>query len=221
MRSEIAGGASFSHVHIDLSPGETVIAEAGAMQSMSSEIELKAKTNGGFFSALSKKLFGGESFFVNEFSNPGSAPARVTIAADVPGQIIEIDLAPGQELCLQKGAFLAATGDVTFATSWAGFASWITREGLVRLKVKGPGRLWFSAYGGIVEREITDELKVDDGHLVAFDPGLSISVALAGGFFASMLGGEGVVARLTGRGRVYIQTRSIKGLAAWLNPKFR
>jgi uncharacterized protein (TIGR00266 family) len=221
MQSEIQGGASFSHVHIDLDPGESVIAESGAMQSMSAAVALAAKTNGGFVSALGKRLFGGESFFVNEFTNEGRAPERVTIAQDVPGQILEMHLAAGQAICLQKGAFLAATKDVRLSTAWAGFASWVTREGLVRLKAEGPGTLWFGAYGGIIKRDVTDELKVDDGHLVAFDPQLKLSVAMAGGFIASMFGGEGLVSRLSGSGTVYIQTRSIKGLAGWLNPKFR
>ncbi len=65
------------------------------------------------------------------------------------------------------------------------------------------------------------ELKVDDGHLVAYDSSLKLSIALAGGLFSSLFGGEGFVTRVVGDGTVYIQTRSIKGLAAWLNPKFR
>lgn len=221
MQSEILGGPSFSHVHIDLAPGESVITESGAMQAMGPSIEQSAKMNGGFFSALGKRMFGGESFFVNEFANSGSATERVTIAQDVPGQVIEMKLSGGQEICLQKGAFLAATEGVKLSTAWAGFASWITREGLVRLKAEGPGTLWFGAYGGIIKRTITSEIKVDDGHLVAFDPGLKLSVSMAGGLFASIFGGEGLVARLSGSGTIYIQTRSIKGLAGWLNPKFR
>ncbi len=221
MQTEILGGPSFSYVHIDLAPGERFTAESGAMQSMDAGVELSAKTNGGFFSALGKRLFGGESFFVNEFRNTAGRTQRVTIAQDVPGQIVELQLSAGQEICLQKGAFLGATPEVRLATSWAGFASWVTREGLVRLKAVGPGTLWFGAYGGILKRTVSQEIKVDDGHLVAYDPGLRLSVSMAGGFFASMFGGEGLVARLSGTGTIYVQTRSIKGLAGWLNPKFR
>lgn len=221
MRTEISGSPSFAHVHIDLSPGESVVAENDAMQSMSADIQMTTKTNGGFFSALGKKLFGGESFFVNRFANDASGPRRVTVAQDVPGEILELQLRDGHELCLQRGAFLACTENVRLKTSWAGFVSWFSGEGLVKLKASGSGTLWYGAYGGIIKREVSGELKVDDGHLVAYDPALKLKLAMAGGFFASVFGGEGLVTRLVGTGTVYIQTRSVKGLAAWLNPKFR
>jgi uncharacterized protein (TIGR00266 family) len=223
MKAQIMGNPSFSHVHVDLVPGETVTAESGAMQSMSAELDMKAVTNGGFFSALGKRWFGGESFFVNRFSNNGSGVMRVTLSQDVPGDIMEMPMAAGDVLNLQKGAYLAHTGDLKLRTFWAGFVSWFAGEGLIKLKVTagGAGSLFFGAYGGIQERQVEGDLKVDDGHLVAFDPALKLKVALAGGLFSSLFGGEGFVTRVTGSGRVYIQTRSIKGLASWLNPKFR
>ncbi|MFP4112928.1 MAG: TIGR00266 family protein [Spirochaetota bacterium] len=221
MRTEILGSPSFSHVHVDISPGEELTVEAGAMQSMSPELDMKAVTNGSFFSALGKKLFGGESFFVNRFSNGSSGPRRVTIAQDVPGEIVELSLREGQEICLQKGAYLAHAGNVKLTTAWAGFASWVLGEGLVKLKASGSGTLWYGAYGGMLKREVRGELKVDDGHLVAYDPSLKLKIAMAGGFFSSLFGGEGLVTRLVGNGTAYIQTRSVRGLAAWLNPKFR
>jgi uncharacterized protein (TIGR00266 family) len=221
MKSSIQGSPSFSHVVVDLGPGESFTAEAGAMQSMSAELEMKAVTNGGFFSALMKKLLGGETFFVNRFLNNGNRELRLVISQDVPGEIIELDLRGGKEICLQRGAWLASTEGVRFKTAWAGFASWLGGEGLIKLKASGEGTIWYGAYGGIIPREVEGELKVDDGHLVAYDSSLKLKIALAGGLFSSLFGGEGFVTRVVGDGTVYIQTRSIKGLAAWLNPKFR
>lgn len=221
MRTAIQGSPSFSHVHVDLSPGEWIRAEAGAMQAMSAAVEMRTTTNGGFLRAIGRKIFGGESFFVNRFSNPTSSVQRVTIAQDVPGEIIEHQVREGHELCLQRGAYLASTDGVRLTSSWAGFVSWISGEGLVKLRVTGSGTLWYGAYGGIIKRRVNGELKVDDGHLVAYEPSLKLKLALAGGFFASLFGGEGLVTRLVGNGEVWIQTRSIRGLASWLNPKFR
>lgn len=221
MKASIQGNPSFSHIHIDLDPGESVVAESGAMQAMSAELDMKAVPNGGFFSALGKRFFGGESFFVNCFSNGGSHPMRVTISQDVPGEIVELKLSGNQDLCLQKGAYLAHHGDVTFQPVWAGFVSWFSGEGLIKLKAKGSGTLWFGAYGGIIERQVEGDLKVDDGHLVAYDPSLKLKMALGGGLFSSFFGGEGFVTKVTGSGKVYIQTRSLSGLASWLNPKFK
>jgi uncharacterized protein (TIGR00266 family) len=129
----------------------------------------------------------------------------------------------GQEISMQRGAYLGHTGDVKLKASWAGFISWFSGEGLIKLKAKstGNGILFFGAYGGIMKRRVEGELKVDDGHLVAYDPGLKLKLAMAGGLIASLFGGEGFVTRVVGNGDVYIQTRSVKGLASWLNPKFR
>lgn len=223
MRATVQGSPSFSHVHVDIEPGESFYAESGAMQSMSAELDMKAISNGGFFSALGKKFFGGESFFINRFTNNGDRTMRVTIAQDVPGEIVELQLTDGQELALQKGAYLAHFGDVRLKTTWAGFASWVGGEGLLRLTAKASGRgtLYFGAYGAVIKKTLTRELKVDDGHLVAYTPSLHLKVAMAGGIFASLFGGEGLVTRVSGTGDVYLQSRSIRGLAAWLNPKFR
>jgi len=225
MKVQIEGNPSFSHVHLDLDPGESVWAESGAMQSMAAEMDMKAVSNGGFFSALGKKLFGGESFFINSFTNNTKDidPLRVTISQDVPGEIHHLTMTEGQTINLQRGAYLAHTGDLKIKTSWAGFISGFSGEGLVKLKVvaRGSGTLFFGAYGGMLEKEVTGTLKVDDGHLVAYDSSLKLKLALAGGLFSSLFGGEGFVSHVKGEGKVYIQTRSIKGLASWLNPKFR
>ena len=224
MNATIAGGPAFAHVHVDLEPGETVTAESGAMQSMSADMDLKAHLNGGFFSALGKKWFGGESLMASSYINNTTGTRRVTLSQDVPGEIQSVDLAEGESLCMQRGAWLASCGDVKVKTVWAGFTSWFVGEGLVKLLAVGTGSggtIWYGAYGGIIEREVRDELYVDNGFLVAYEKDLKLKISLPGGLFASIFGGEGFVTKVVGRGKVWIQTRSIRGLAAWLNPKFR
>lgn len=223
MKIDIQGNPSFCHVHIDLEPGENFIAESGAMQSMSAELDMNAVTNGGLLSAIGKKIFGGESFFVNRFSNNVDDSKRVTISQDIPGEIVKYEMAEGDEISLQKGAYLGHTGEIKLSTCWGGFISWFTGEGLIKLKAKsiGSGILLFGAYGGIIQKEINGDIKVDDGHLVAYDPNMKLKLTLAGGLFSSFFGGEGFVTKVVGQGKIYIQTRSVKGLASWLNPKFR
>ncbi len=224
MKATISGGPAFSHVHVDLEAGEKVTAESGAMQSMSAEMDLKAHLNGGLFSALGKKWFGGESLLTSTFSNNTSGTRRVTLAQDVPGEIRRVDLKDGETLCMQKGAWLASSGDVKVKILWAGFVSMFVGEGLVKLLAVGGkdnGTIWYGAYGGIIEREVVGELFVDNGFLVAYEKNIKLKIALPGGLFASMFGGEGVVTRVVGNGKIWIQTRSLKGLAAWINPKFR
>ena len=124
------------------------------MQSMSAEMQMKAVTNGGFFSAWGKKWFGGESFFVNRFTNRGSAPMRVTLSQDVPGDIIEMKMEAGRDLCLQEGGLPGPIPGM-FHSSPPGrdLSPGFSGEGLVKLKATGEGTLWFGAYGGIVEKK--------------------------------------------------------------------
>src|SRR5690606_31257740 len=122
---------------------------------------------------------------------------------------------------LQPGAYIASTNGVTLGLSWAGFVSWIAREGLFRLKVSGKGDVFYGAYGALVEKHIDGEYIVDTAHLVSYDPTIKLKLQLAGGIFSSLFGGEGLVTRVEGKGNIVIQSRSISGLASWLNPKFR
>lgn len=205
---------AFANVLVRLNPGEKIIAEADAMASMSASMEMRTRWSGGVIKAILKRIFGGESLFVNEFSSP--VPAELVLTQGMPGDIecIEVD---GTTLFLQPGAFLACEPGVKLGLGWAGWASFIGGEGLFRLKVSGQGRVWFSAYGGIFAREITDEYIVDTGHLVGYEPTISIRVGMAGGIFSSFFGGEGLVTKVRGPGRIYMQSRNFGGLAAWLN----
>ncbi len=218
MKVSIDGSPAFAHLQVDLEPGESIVAESDAMASMAADLDMEASFNGGFFSALAKKFLGGESLFVNTFTNNRSGVRRLTLTQGTPGEIREVRLS-GRSLCLQPGAFIAATPGVKLGTKWAGFASFIGREGLFKLQVSGTGTLWYGAYGSLVEKQIEGEYIVDTGHLVAYDPGMKLKVGLAGGIFSSFFGGEGLVTRVIGRGKIVLQSRSLSGLAGWLNPR--
>lgn len=205
---------SFANIVVKLGPGDKIIAESDAMASMSATVEMTTRWSGGMMAAILKRIFGGESLFINEFTS--EVPAELVLTQSMPGDIECIDL-KGNTLFLQPGAFLACEPGVTLGMQWAGLASFIGGEGLFRLKVSGNGRLWFSAYGGIFSREITDEYIVDTGHLVGYEPTINIRVGLAGGIFSSFFGGEGLVTKVRGPGRIYMQSRNFSGLTAWMN----
>lgn len=218
MQANIRGSQAFAYVEADLSPGDVLIAESDAMSSMAADLDLTAKLNGGFFSAFAKKFLGGESFFVNEFKNNTNGVKRLTLVQKTPGDIRQLEL-NGGSICLQPGAYIASTPGLTLGLRYAGISSFIGREGLFKLVVSGNGTLWFGAYGGLVDKEVRGEYIVDTSHLVAYDPQMKLRTQLAGGLFASFLGGEGLVTRVEGEGRIVLQTRSMSGFASWLNPK--
>jgi len=219
MKTEIKGIPSFGYIDVTLEPGESICCESDAMASMSSGLDMDVKLNGGFFSAIFKRFFGDESFFLSHFKNNTQQSGKIVIVQDVPGEIRELTL-NGNSYCLQPGAYLASTGDVKLGIKWAGFVSFIAREGLFKLVVSGNGKVWFGAYGGLLEHEVDGDFLVDTSHLVAYEPQMKLKLQFAGGIFSSILGGEGLVTRMEGKGKIIIQSRSLSGLSSWINPKF-
>lgn len=214
MQVEIRDKPSFANIHVKLQPGDQIVAEADAMASMSSTIDMRTRWSGGFIRAVLKRIFGGESLFLNTFSTEQGGDLVIT--QPFPGDIECIEL-KGNTMYLQPGAFIACEPGVKLGLGWAGIRMFVAREGLFRLKVSGNGRVWFGAYGGIFQKEIDGQYVVDSGHLVAYEPSIGVRIGMAGGVFSSFFSGEGLVTRVSGPGRIYMQSRSFGGLAAWTN----
>lgn len=217
MNIEIRNKPGFANILVKLSRGETITAESDAMASMSTHLKMKAKLNGGLFSGLLKKIFIGETLFVNQFTCPASAhEAELVLTQPTPGDICEMELR-NESFYFQPGAYIAHTGDIKMGVGYAGFSSWVNREGLFRIKAYGTGKIYFGAYGCIVKRKISGSFVVDTGHLVGYSPTIKLRLGLAGGVFSSYFGGEGIVSKLEGDGEIYLQTRSIESLANLTN----
>lgn len=214
METEIRDKPAFANILVKMNAGESITAESDAMTSMSASIKIQTKLNGGFINAVLRRFFGGESLFVNDFI--ATETSELVLTQPYPGDIECIDLS-GNTFFLQPGAYIASQSGVKLGLSWAGFASWIGGEGLFRLKVSGQGKVWFGAYGGIFVKEITDTYVVDTGHLVAYEPTIQMKVGMAGGIFSSFFSKEGLVSRIKGPGKIYLQSRSIEGLTTWIN----
>jgi uncharacterized protein (TIGR00266 family) len=214
MEVTIRNAPSFANLLVNFEPGDRIVAEADAMASMSSGIEMTTRWNGGVFRAIARRIFGGESLFVNEFK--ATKPGHIVITQPFPGDMACLEL-KGNTMFLQPGAYIASEPQVTLGLGWAGIRSFISGEGLFRMKVSGYGRVWFGAYGAIFTREVVGEYIVDTGHLVAYEPTIGIRVGMAGGIFSSFFGGEGLITRVNGQGKIYMQSRSFEGLAAWTN----
>lgn len=220
MRYEVKYKPTFATMFITLNPGESIITEAGAMTSMNAELSIKTELSGGLIPALLKKFFGGESMFINTFSNNTQKPLELVLSQAVIGDIECFDLSEG-ELCLQPGAFIAYTKGVKMGVQWAGFKSWVLGEGLFKLKLGGKGLVFFGCYGGLTKKSVTGDFLVDTSHLVAYSPELKMNIQMAGSLMASITSGEGFVNRISGNGIIYLQSRSISGLVSFLSPKVR
>lgn len=218
MQHEILHRPSYALARIILASGEKLQAEAGAMVSMSDSIHLDTGVRGGLLGGLKRSVLGGESFFINTFTAEQSG--EVTVAPGLPGDIEALDLA-GQTLLIQSGSFLAATPDIEIDTKWGGGRSFFSGEGLFLLKATGHGTIFVSSYGAIhaVNLAAGEQYTVDTGHMVAFDETVQYDVGRSGGWKTTLLSGEGLVCKLTGPGRFYMQTRSQDALLDWLLPR--
>ncbi len=218
MKHEVRYGPSYALGIVSLEAGEKIQAEAGAMVSMSDTIKMDTGVKGGVISGLKRSVLGGESFFINTFT--AEQPGEVTIAPALPGDIVTLELTQ-QTLFVQSGSFLAATPGVDIDTKWGGGKTFFSREGLFLLKCGGSGTIFVSSYGAIhlVELQPSQRYVVDTGHMVAFDETVRYDVGRAGGWKSTLLGGEGLVCKLTGPGRFYLQTRSPDSFLQWLVPK--
>lgn len=227
MQTAIENGPSFAWLRAQLRPGDEIQAEAGAMVRVDPQVEMSTHLNAGyhagllrklmaFLVAVFRKLFGGETIFVNRFST--QAGGEVVLAPVLSGNILHRTLSGGAPLFVQAGSYLASTGTVDTKLRFGGLRTLFGGEGLVLLECTGAGELWMNAYGGIIPIEVNGNFTVDTGHIVAFDGALNFRVSSVGGVKSFLFSGEGLVCRFQGQGTVYVQSRNLGALVGWLSP---
>lgn len=220
-------GDDMQTVEVELDPGETVIAEAGAMNWMEDGISFEAKMGDGsqpdqgfmgkLFSA-GKRAITGESMFITHFTNQARGKKRVAFSAPYPGKIIPLDMAAmGGELICQKDAFLcAALGTrLSIAFSKKLGTGFFGGEGFILQRLQGDGMAFIHAGGTIVKKELHNEIiRVDTGCIVGFSPGIDYDIERAGNLKSMFFGGEGLfLATLSGQGTVFLQSLPFSRLA--------
>lgn len=228
MKHQILYQPSYSLAVINLEKGEQIVAESGAMVSMSPTIKMEAKmSGGGVFGAL-KSAVGGESVFRTTFTAE-TGPGEVTFAPSAMGDICSVPMT-GPKFFVQPGSYLAGDAGLTINVQGS-LRGMLSGEGLFLLTVEGSGVLLLSSFGAIHTKDLGpgEEYIVDTGHIVAFDSSVSYGIEKAsgksegvGGFLKGMvqsaMSGEGFVCRYKGPGRIYMQTRQLAGFASDLIP---
>ena len=212
MEFRILSRPSYSLLELKMEDGEEVQAETGAMVYMRN-VELKTQMKGGLLGGFKRTLLGGESFFINRFVSRGDG--LLGLAPSYQGDIVHLKV--DGRVYAQSGAFLASSPEIDIDTKWGGAKTFFAGEGLFLLKLEGQGDLWLSSFGGVESVDVDGRLKVDTGHIVAFEDALDFTISRAGGLKATLLSGEGLVADFKGYGKVWIQTRSIADYIGWLS----
>ncbi len=223
-------GEELQFVEVELDPGESAVAEAGAMMYMTQGIEMQTVFGDGSAGSLSKgimdrllgagkRLLTGESLFMTVFTNAGKGKQRVAFAAPFAGRIVPMDLSTlGGQLICQKDSFLCAARGVSIGIAFQRKigVGLFGGEGFIMQRLEGDGLCFVHAGGTIqvVDLGPGDNIRVDTGCLVALQSSVSYDIQFVGKVKTALFGGEGIFfASLTGPGKVWLQSLPLSRLA--------
>ena len=219
-------GTTMPVLEVRLDPGESVVAESGELGWVTDSIELQTSTAlagaDGMWDAA-KRSFGGGSFFMTEYSAT-TAPGVAVFPARLPGSIINVPLGPERSYTVQRGGFLAGTFGCELATAFhpgkigsglfGGF-------GFVLQRLSGSGHAWIALGGELSEYELDagETLRVHPGHVGLLDGTVTYELTTVPGLKNKVFGGDGLfLMRLTGPGKVWLQSMNLADLAGALAP---
>jgi uncharacterized protein (TIGR00266 family) len=221
-------GQELQFLEVELDPGESAIAEAGAMVWKDRQISMNtlfgdgSEASQGLMGKLmgaGKRLLTGESLFTTLFTHEGQGKARVAFAAPVPGAILPLKLSDyGGTLICQKDAFLAGARGVSIGIHLQKrvMTGLFGGEGFIMQRLDGDGWVFVQMGGMVIERDLAsgEEIHVDTGCVAAFTASVDMDIITAGNVKSILFGGEGVFfARLRGPGHVWIQSLPFARLA--------
>lgn len=223
MAGQMMGGSQYKIVGstlqaaiLTLKNGANIYSETGALSWMSDGVNMNTNMGGGI-GGLFKRALGGESLFVVDYVAQREG-ALIAFSSDFPGKILPINLSQGQTMIAQKQSFLVAEKTVNLSIQFNRKlgSGLFGGEGFILQKFDGPGTFFVAFDGEIVEYtlEAGQTLKVDTGHVAMFEPSVGFDIEMVKGFKNILFGGEGLFfAKLTGPGRVWLQTMPMSKLA--------
>lgn len=217
-------GTTMPVLEVTLQPGESIIAESGQLSWMTSAIDLHTSTGlggGGGLLGLVKRVTGGGTLFMTEYTAQGDSGA-VAFATKVPGHIVEIDVRPGLGYLVHRHGFLCGLPGVQLS---AGFqrslgAGIFGGNGFVLQKIGGEAHAWIELDGEVVTYELAagETMRVHPGHVGMFEERVSFDVTMMKGVRNALFGDGLFLARLTGPGKIWLQSLPLANLAHALEP---
>ena len=209
-------GTTLPVVTITLDPGQRIYSSSGGMSWMTEGVEMETNTGGGLGKMFKRALSGESLFVVDYYVERGEG--EIAFSAEFPGNILDLDLANGQSVIVQKDAFMCAEKSVELDLHFRKRlgAGLFGGEGFMLQRLTGPGRAFVNFDGEILVKELQpgELLRVDTGHVAMFEPTVDFDVEIVRGFKNILLGGEGLfLATLRGPGKAYLQTMPMDKLA--------
>lgn len=222
MNVRVVDRGAFTWALVTIRPGERFVSESGAMFRASTNVDVdvttRTKSAGGLLSGV-RRMFAGESFFFSTYSCADREEGEVGLAPTLQGQIEAIRCDGVAGWVCAGGSYLGSTGGLDIDTEFQGLRGVFSGESLSFLNVTGAGTLLVNAFGSIREVDVSGEMTVDTGHVVAFQDSLSYTLGKAGGsWIQSFLAGEGLVLNFSGQGKLYVQSHNPDEFGRTLGP---
>lgn len=221
LQFEISHRPDLALLRLQLKQGQKVFVEPSAMASMDANVSLSSGFRGGVLKSVGRAL-GGESLVMNTFT-PTAGDGELVLAPGPMGDMNHVRVG-ASGIMLQRGAFVAHGEGVEVSAKWQGMRGFFSGEGLVLLRASGEGDLFFNTYGAMIELDVRSDYYVDTGYVVAFEDTLSYRIETVPGLGIGkkvksfLLGGEGLVCKFEGQGRLWVQTRSVAPFVRWVHP---
>lgn len=224
MQIDIQARPAASVAKVTLDGGETLTSEVGAMIAMDPGITVQTSTQkkggGGFLKGL-KRMLGGENLFINHFT-AGAPGQSLYVGPQLLGDVIHHRLTGGT-MIVQGSSWMASDADITIDASFQGVGKALfSGEGVFWVKCQGSGDLLLNSFGAVYPVDVDGEYVVDTGHIVAFEDTLQFRIGkAASSLIGSFLGGEGLVCKFSGQGRLYCQSHNPPSFGKLLGPKLK
>ncbi|MDA8062766.1 MAG: AIM24 family protein [Actinomycetota bacterium] len=222
-------GSTMPVLEVVLDPGEAVVSDHGELSWMTANMQMAQTTSagaepgghGGLMAGL-KRVVGGGSILLTRYEATGG-PGMVAFAAKVPGHIVALDVAPGQGYLVARHSWICGTPGVVpsmgFQQSLGGML--FGGEGFVLQRLEGQGTAWVELSGELTTYDLAagQSLLVHPGHVGVFSEQVSFGVSRIAGIANRYAGGDGHwVVKVTGPGKVWLQSMPLANLAAALQP---
>jgi uncharacterized protein (TIGR00266 family) len=215
-------GTTLPVLELQLNPGDSVIAVSGELSWMSQSIEMQTTTGASGVVGIFKRLAGGGSLFMTEYTAQG-APGILAFATRMPGHILPVDLSAGKVYMIHRHGFLCGTRGVELSVGFQQSlgAGIFGGDGFLLQKLSGAGEAWVELDGEVIPYDLAagETLRVHPGHVGMFEATVRFEISRIKGIRNMLFGGDGIfLAALTGPGRVWLQSLPLSNLAHALSP---
>jgi uncharacterized protein (TIGR00266 family) len=223
---EIIHGTVMPVLELSLQPGESVISEAGEFSWMTDAIQFTTGAGGGMAGkgllGAVKRAVGGSTLLLSTYTAQGGV-GSISFASKMPGHIVPIDIAPGNEFMVHRHGFMAGTPGVElgigFQQSFSGGI--FGGMGFILQKLSGTGRAWIDLSGEVLAFDLQpgQSMRVHPGHVGLFQASVQFTTQRVPGLVNRYFGQDGHhFAIMTGPGRIWLQSMPLAILAGAIAP---